>query len=62
VQEDTLSCGKRERLRNAAAGVALFDAIMAVEMVLAIAIVPAAAAGGVCQDKMNGGLHAAGAR
>jgi ABC-type transport system involved in multi-copper enzyme maturation permease subunit len=41
---------------NAAVGLALFDAIMAVEMVLAIAIVPAAAAGAICQDKMRGGL------
>jgi hypothetical protein len=41
---------------NAAVGLALFDAIMAVELVLAIAIVPAAAAGAICQDKMRGGL------
>jgi ABC-type transport system involved in multi-copper enzyme maturation permease subunit len=41
---------------NAAVGLALFDAIMSVELVLAIAIVPAAAAGAICQDKMRGGL------
>jgi hypothetical protein len=41
---------------NAAIGLALVDAIMAVELVLAIAIVPAVAAGAICQDKMRGGL------
>ena len=41
---------------NAAVGLALVDAIMSVELVLAIAIVPAAAAGAICQDKMRGGL------
>jgi ABC-type transport system involved in multi-copper enzyme maturation permease subunit len=41
---------------NAAVGRALVDAIMAVELVLAIAIVPAAAAGAICQDKMRGEL------
>ena len=41
-------------LRRSRLGVV--DAIMAVELVLAIAIVPAAAAGAICQDKMRGGL------
>jgi ABC-type transport system involved in multi-copper enzyme maturation permease subunit len=40
----------------AAVGAALVNAIMAVELVLAIVVVPAAAAGVVCQDKMRGGL------
>jgi ABC-type transport system involved in multi-copper enzyme maturation permease subunit len=40
----------------AAAGSSISDGIMAVELVLAIAIVPAAAAGAICQDKMRGGL------
>jgi ABC-type transport system involved in multi-copper enzyme maturation permease subunit len=39
-----------------AVGRALFFAIMAVELVLAIAIVPATAAGAICQDKMRGEL------
>jgi ABC-type transport system involved in multi-copper enzyme maturation permease subunit len=37
-------------------GSAMVNAIMSVELVLAIAIVPAAAAGAICQDKMRGGL------
>jgi ABC-type transport system involved in multi-copper enzyme maturation permease subunit len=40
----------------AVVGSALVNAIMSVELVLAIAIVPAAAAGAICQDKMRGGL------
>src|SRR3954468_19874940 len=31
-------------------------AIMAVELVLVLAVVPAATAGGICRDKMRGGL------
>ncbi len=42
--------------QNAIVGSALVDAIMAVELVLAIAIVPAAAAGAICHDKMSAGL------
>jgi ABC-type transport system involved in multi-copper enzyme maturation permease subunit len=40
----------------AVVGSALVNAIMSVELVLAIAIVPAVAAGAICQDKMRGGL------
>jgi ABC-type transport system involved in multi-copper enzyme maturation permease subunit len=41
---------------RAAVGAALVDWLMAVELVLAIAVVPAATAGTICQDKMRGGL------
>ena len=37
-------------------GSAIFRSIMAVELVLAIVVVPAATAGAICQDKMRGGL------
>ncbi len=40
----------------AAIGNAFADAILAVELVLALVLVPAATAGVVCQDKMRGGL------
>ena len=37
-------------------GSAFFRSIMAVELVLALVVVPAATAGAICQDKMRGGL------
>jgi ABC-type transport system involved in multi-copper enzyme maturation permease subunit len=37
-------------------GAVLVDTIMAVELVLAIVVVPAVTAGAICQDKMQGGL------
>ncbi|WP_435018039.1 ABC transporter permease subunit [Tundrisphaera sp. TA3] len=40
----------------ATVGVSFFRAIMAVELVLALVVVPAAAAGAFCQDKVRGGL------
>jgi hypothetical protein len=40
----------------AAAGSSCVRAIMAVELVLALVVVPAATAGAICQDKMQGGL------
>jgi ABC-type transport system involved in multi-copper enzyme maturation permease subunit len=40
----------------AAVGTAFFGAILAVELVLALVVVPAATAGAICQDKMRGGL------
>jgi ABC-type transport system involved in multi-copper enzyme maturation permease subunit len=41
---------------TAAVGSAFLDATLAVELVLALLVVPAATAGVVCQDKMRGGL------
>ena len=40
----------------AAVGSAFLNAIMAVELVLALIVVPAATAGAICQDKLRGGL------
>ena len=40
----------------AVVGSAFFRSIMAVELVLALVVVPAATAGAICQDKMRGGL------
>jgi ABC-type transport system involved in multi-copper enzyme maturation permease subunit len=37
-------------------GLAFFHAIMGVELVLVLMLVPAATAGAICQDKMRGGL------
>jgi ABC-type transport system involved in multi-copper enzyme maturation permease subunit len=37
-------------------GIVLVDTIIAVELVLAIVVVPAVTAGAICQDKMQGGL------
>src|SRR4051812_13061125 len=37
-------------------GSAFFDAIMGVELVLALIVVPAVTAGAICQDKMQGAL------
>jgi ABC-type transport system involved in multi-copper enzyme maturation permease subunit len=41
---------------NATLGARFVDAMMAVELALALVVVPAAAAGAVCQDKMRGSL------
>ncbi len=38
----------------AVVGSAFFRSIMAVELVLALVVVPAATAGAICQDKMRG--------
>src|SRR5258705_6745034 len=40
----------------AAVGSTFFGAILAVELVLALVVVPAATAGAICQGKMRGGL------
>src|SRR3954469_15859284 len=40
----------------AVVGAAFFNAIMAVDLVRALVLVPAATAGAICQDKMRGGL------
>ena len=42
--------------RFADAGSAVIRSIMELELVLALAIVPAVTAGAICQDKMRGGL------